>query len=311
MKMNLNQLNLESKNTIGTSKDYMMRLCEIIRLMRPKQWIKNLFIFAPLIFSMSFFKTKLIINEIYCFIVFCAISSSIYILNDIIDIEKDKLHPKKKNRPLAKGTVSKTSAFVVFSLLLICALIGGFKLNISVGISIILYFVNNLLYSFKIKHVVIMDTISIAIGFILRVVTGAFAIQVQISVWIIMCTFFIALFLGLGKRRNEIIILDDKAREHRGNLKEYSCKFIDQMISIVVGCTIMSYSLYTCTVYKHVYMVGTIPFVVFGIFRYLYLIYIQDEGGSPTEIVLTDKAIMLDVVLWGIISGAILFLTNR
>lgn len=283
---------------------------EIIKLMRPKQWIKNLFVFAALIFSMNFLKPVYIAQALTCFIVFCMISSSIYILNDIIDIEKDRQHPKKKNRPLAKGTVSIKSASIVGSLLMGGALVGSFFFNPKVGIVIGLYLLNNLLYSFKIKHIVIVDIISIAIGFILRVIAGALAIDVQVSAWLLVCTFFISLFLGIGKRRSEIIILDDNATDHRKNLKDYIPEFIDQITSIVIACTIMSYSLYTFTAYEHMYMMLTIPFVVYGILRYLYLIYTQDEGGSPTELVLTDKHIIIDVILWGMTSGIILLLTN-
>lgn len=283
---------------------------EMIKLLRPKQWIKNLFIFAALIFSMNFLNLLYIGKATVCFILFCMISSSIYILNDIIDVEKDRQHPKKKNRPLAKGTVSIKSASIVGSLLMGAALIGSFFFNQKVGIIIGLYLLNNLLYSFKIKHIVIMDIISIAIGFILRVIAGALAIDVQVSAWLLVCTFFISLFLGIGKRRSEIIILDNNAADHRKNLKDYIPKFIDQITSIVISCTIMSYSLYTFTAYDHMYMMLTIPFVVYGILRYLHLAYTQDEGGSPTELVLTDKHIIIDVILWGMTSGIILLLTN-
>ncbi|WP_053982972.1 decaprenyl-phosphate phosphoribosyltransferase [Niameybacter massiliensis] len=283
---------------------------EIIKLMRPKQWIKNLFVFAALIFSMKFLSPFHIGQAMLCFVLFCMISSSIYILNDIVDVEKDRLHPKKKNRPLAKGTVSIKAAGGVSIILMISSLLAGFLFNPLVGTVITLYLINNLIYSFKIKHIVIMDIISIAIGFILRVVAGAFAIDVGISAWILVCTFFISLFLGIGKRRGEILALEHNAHDHRANLKDYTEEFVNQITSIVVACTIMSYSLYTFTAYEHMYMMLTIPFVVYGIFRYLNLIYTQDEGGNPTELVLTDKLIIIDVVLWGFVSSAILYLTN-
>lgn len=285
-------------------------MMEMIKLMRPKQWIKNLFVFAALIFSMNFLNPFHIGQAILCFVLFCMISSSIYILNDIVDVEKDRLHPKKKNRPLAKGTVSIKAAGGVSIILMISSLLAGFLFNPLVGTVITLYLINNLIYSFKIKHIVIMDIISIAIGFILRVVAGAFAIDVGISAWILVCTFFISLFLGIGKRRGEILALEHNAHDHRANLKDYTEEFVNQITSIVVACTIMSYSLYTFTAYEHMYMMLTIPFVVYGIFRYLNLIYTQDEGGNPTELVLTDKLIIIDVVLWGIVSSAILYLTN-
>lgn len=288
----------------------MFNMKEMVKLLRPKQWIKNLFVFAALVFSINFLNPLYIVQALTCFILFCMISSSVYTLNDIIDVEKDRQHPKKKNRPLAKGTVSTRSASFIGCLLMGGALIGAFIFNPLVGIIIVLYFINNLMYSFKVKHIVIMDIISIAIGFILRVIVGAVAIDVQVSAWLLVCTFFISLFLGIGKRRSEVIILDDNASEHRNNLKDYIPEFIDQIIAIVVACTIMSYSLYTFTAYDHMYMMLTIPFVVYGILRYLYLIYTQDEGGSPTELVLTDKHIIIDVVLWGMTSGAILLLTN-
>lgn len=277
-----------------------------IELLRPKQWIKNFFVFGAIIFSRKFMDISNILMATLAFISFCLISSTVYIMNDIIDLEQDKVHPKKKNRPIASGKVSKTSAIYLLVVLFIASLTIGFFTNKFLLLILVIYFINNVLYSFKIKHVVLLDVMSIAIGFILRVVAGGVVINVDLSVWIILCTLFISLFLGFEKRKNELKALEGDATKHRKILDEYSIEFLNDISNIVCGATIIFYSLYTFFAYNHKYMTITNIFVIYGLFRYKYLTEIKDEGGSPTETVLTDKGIIVDVILWGITSALIL-----
>lgn len=276
----------------------MDKICNIIKLMRPKQWIKNMFVFGALIFSNSFTDIKLLTLTIWAFIAFCFISSSVYVLNDIVDIEKDKAHPKKCKRPLASGAVTIKEAIITGVILVIASLVIGFSINIYLGIVILIYLANNLLYSFKIKNIVLLDIFSIAIGFILRILAGSAAINIVASKWIILCTLFLSLYLGFGKRRNEILLLGSTADNHRKILTEYSVDFLDQALNIVLTCTIVFYAMYTAVGNVNRYMIGTTIFVVYGVLRYNYLVFTNDEGGSPTEMVLEDKPLLINILLW-------------
>jgi len=289
----------------------VQKLMAYIKLLRPKQWIKNLFVVAPLIFAKHIFEYNYVIRVLAAFVLFCCISSSVYVLNDIIDCEKDRLHPKKKNRPIASGLISKIEGAIVIAILLPLILFVSFYMDIFFGFAVLLYFLNNLLYSFKIKHMVILDVMSIAVGFLLRVIGGALVIRVYISPWILLCTLLLSLFLGFSKRRNELVVLANGAENHRKILEEYSLEFIDNMLSIVTASTVMAYSLYTFSTNSGNYnMMLTIPFVLYGIFRYQYIIYKKNEGGSPEETVLSDIPLIVSIVLWGIVSVAILYFGN-
>ncbi|CDF59246.1 decaprenyl-phosphate phosphoribosyltransferase [Thermobrachium celere] len=281
-----------------------------IELMRPKQWIKNFFVFGAIIFSKKFLEIESLTKVILAFLSFCLISSAVYIMNDIKDLEQDKVHPKKKHRPIASGKVSIRNAIIEMILLIIISLSTAFYLNKFLLIILLIYFINNVIYTFKVKHIVLLDVISIAIGFILRVIAGGVVINVELSVWIILCTLFISLFLGFEKRKNELKCLENDATKHRRILDDYSIKFLDDISNIVCGCTIIFYSLYTFFAYSHKYMMITNIFVIYGLFRYKYLTEIKDLGGSPTEAVLTDKGIIIDVILWGICSSIIILLTK-
>lgn len=276
--------------------------------MRPKQWIKNIFVFSAILFSKNIFDFNQFMDVIWCFISFCMISSSVYILNDMIDIEKDRLHPKKKFRPIASGKVSKKEGYVLMIVLMIGSLVIAYANNIISWAIILTYFINNLLYSFRIKHIVIVDVMSIAFGFILRVSAGAVTINVRISPWLLLCTLLLALFLGFSKRRNELIVLEKSAGGHRKILKEYSVEFIDNMLSIITASILMAYSIYTFTAYEEQYMMVTIPFVLYGIFRYQYIVYKKKLGGSPEDIVLSDKPLMIDIILWIILCITIIYI---
>lgn len=281
-------------------------IINLLKLMRPKQWIKNFFVFGALIFSYSFLNLNKTISALTAFIMFCLISSTVYIMNDILDVEKDRVHPKKRFRPIASGAISIKQATIALVVLLAISMISSFMINKGLFFILVLYFINNIFYSFKIKNIVILDVISIAVGFILRVIAGGVAIDVSLSGWILLCTFFISLFLGFEKRRNEIIKLEGKANEHRKILDDYSDELLKQFSDITLTCTVISYAMYTFVAYENAYMMITNIFVVYGLFRYKYLSMKKGEGGSPTETVLTDKSIIIDVILWVITSIIIL-----
>jgi len=284
------------------------KLKGFIRLARPKQLTKNLSVFAALIFAKHVFEPDYFIKVLLGFFCFCLISSCVYILNDIVDANKDMLHPKKKYRPIAAGIISKKEAVALLLMLLPLVITGSFLLDIYFGAVIAIYFANNLLYSFKLKHVVIIDVMSIALGFILRVVGGGLAIRVYISPWILLCTLLLSLFLGFSKRRNELLVLEGDADRHRKILDEYSLSFIDNMLSIVTASTVMAYSLYTFSSSDNYNMMLTIPFVLYGIFRYQYIIYKKNEGGSPEETVMSDIPLIINILLWVVCSTVILYL---
>lgn len=299
-------MEMRNQNNNETNKESQGFFISLFKLMRPKQWIKNFFVFGALIFSYSFLNFSKVEYSILAFILFCLISSTVYIMNDILDVDKDRIHPKKRLRPIASGAISIKEAKISLFILLIISMISALMINRSLFFVLVVYFVNNILYSFKIKKIVILDVISIAIGFILRVIAGGVVINVSLSGWILLCTFFISLFLGFEKRRNELIKLEGKANEHRKILDDYSEELLKQFSDITLTCTVISYAMYTFVAYKSSYMMITNIFVVYGLFRYKYLSMKKGEGGSPTETVLTDKSIIIDVILWAITSVVIL-----
>ncbi|MCJ7579669.1 MAG: decaprenyl-phosphate phosphoribosyltransferase [Candidatus Aminicenantes bacterium] len=287
-----------------------MVLVEIFKSLRPYQWTKNLFVFAPLIFSQNVFHVPYLFKTILAFAIFCILSGAVYIWNDLRDIEEDKLHPLKSQRPLASGRLGKTpaaAAFVVFSLVALgCASL----LNEAFFILALAYFLLQILYSVWLKHVVILDVLLIAAGFLLRVSAGGVVILVDISDWLLICTFLLALFIALSKRRHELVLLEKNAGNHRPILQEYSPYLLDQMISVVTASTVVAYCLYTIseeTVAKFgsSRLIYTVPFVLYGIFRYLYLIHKKGEGGSPESLILKDKPFLAGILLW-IISAIII-----
>lgn len=281
--------------------------------MRPVHWVKNVLVFAGLIFSQNLFDPLLFTKSFLGFILFCTVSSSVYILNDILDLKQDKLHPIKSKRPLASGELSVTST-LVFSLVLgTISIVLSFWLQRNFGLVVLSYFLLNLFYSLYLKHVVILDVMSVAAGFVLRAVAGALVIGVTISSWLVVCTILLALFLGFSKRRHELILLEDNAIGHRKILAEYSPYFLDQMIAVVTASTVVAYAFYTLSpeVMQKLgtkYMDLTIPFVLYGIFRYLYLIHQKKEGGRPTKMLFTDKPILINILLWLVAVFLILYL---
>lgn len=275
-----------------------------IHLLRPKHWIKNLFVFAALIFSLNLFNIIKLTASLQAFFAFCLASSFAYIINDIIDIEQDREHPKKRNRPIASGKISIKNAAIISIICLITSMTLAYFINLNTLIIIIIYVFVNIFYSIKIKNVVILDVMFIALGFILRMIAGATAIEVSFSNWILLTTLYISLFLGFGKRRGEILLVNNTKQKHtRSVLKLYSMQFLDYMIMSSVTLTIISYALYTIDseVIKRFgtdKLIYTVPIVIYGMFRYLYVIYRSDSNGDPTEVVLKDKLIISVVLLW-------------
>lgn len=294
-----------NENKLVSGAKEMSKLKNISKLLRCNQWIKNFFVFGVLLFSNNFLNLNMFENTLMAFIAFCCISSAIYILNDIIDKDKDKKHPKKCHRPIASGKVPVPMAILVGILLTLMSFTISIILNKRLAIIILMYLLNNILYSFKIKNVVLLDVFSIAFGFILRVLAGGVAINVQPSKWILLCTLFLSLFLGFGKRRNELITLGDEATEHRKNLSQYNIKFLDNAILIVLACTIVFYAIYVVIGSPYSELMWTTVLVLFGLLRYYYLMYSMNEGGSPTDLVLTDKQLHGCVILWTLLSSVI------
>ena len=242
---------------------FFAKLNGFLKLARPKQWIKNLFVFAALVFAGHAFEEEYLQKTTLAFLLFCLISACVYILNDVVDINKDRAHPKKRTRPIAAGIITPKEAIIFLIILLPLSLAASFKVDLYLGIVLVVYFLNNLFYSLVVKHWVILDVMSIALGFLLRVIGGALVIKVYISPWILLCTLLLSLFLGFSKRRNELMILQEDAGSHRKILKEYSLEFIDNMLSIVTASTVMAYSLYTFSSNsENYYMMATIPFVL-------------------------------------------------
>jgi len=277
----------------------------ILKAMRPRQWTKNAFIFAALVFDRKLLDLNALKQTALAFLLFCLLASSVYLINDIIDRESDRNHPVKKNRPIASGKLPVKIALAVGIFLLLVSLTGAFFLSRGFLVIALVYFVLNIFYSKWLKHIPLIDVLVIAACFVLRVAAGVSVIEVQrFSPWLYVVTTLLALYLGFGKRRAELAVLvNDNPQSHRKVLSGYSIGLIDQLITIVSATTIIAYSLYTFSapnLPENHAMMMTIPFVLYGIFRYLYLINIHDAGGEPEEILLRDRPIQVTVLLWGL-----------
>lgn len=284
----------------------------IILSMRIQQWVKNLFIFAALIFSGHLFKLYDLWLTAAGFIVLSFASSAVYLFNDVVDSEKDKLHPEKSHRPIPSGKLQPSAAISVFFFFTALSLIFAYLINPYFGMIVLIYILTNIAYSFWLKRLVIIDVMTISFGFVLRVVAGAIIIDVPTSEWLIICTILLSLFLGFSKRRSELVLLETTANTHRSVLTQYSPRFLDQMIGIVTASTVMSYALYTIseeTVLKFgtKYLIYTVPFVLYGIFRYLYLVHKKQEGGNPAHTILTDPPLIINVLFWALVSSIIIY----
>ncbi|MBN2381586.1 decaprenyl-phosphate phosphoribosyltransferase [bacterium] len=285
----------------------------IIVTMRPRQWTKNVLLFAGIVFSLHVFDPVMLGKVFLGFIIFCALSGSIYILNDLVDIEKDRLHPKKSQRPIASGQLSPNIARIACILVLLCSLIVSSTLGILFLLICLIYLLMNIAYSFYLKRVVIIDVMVVATGFVLRAVAGAVIIKVAISPWLLICTFFLALFLAFCKRRSELLSLEENGQNFRDVLVQYTPEVLDQMIAVVTASSLMAYSFYTVSEsvaqkFHTDYLFLTIPFVLFGIFRYLFLVHTKNMGGSPELILLTDIPLIINILCYSITVFLILYL---
>ncbi len=287
----------------------------ILQELRIRQWTKNFVLFAGVIFSHQFQDATELRRAVAGFVAFCLLSSVVYVLNDIADVKNDRVHPKKSKRPIASGKIRMPAAWAIVIVLLfmggvVAARLGPRFLEVAGA-----YLGLMVLYTVLLKRVVMVDVMVISIGFVLRAVAGVAALThpVQLSPWLLLCTFFLALFLGVGKRRNERILLAEQAHHHRQTLAEYPPELIDQLIPVVTAATVISYSIYTvspATVDRvgGPQLVYTVPFVVFGVFRYLYLVFRRSQGGAPADTLLTDPPTLCNVVLW---LGVVLLILSR
>ncbi|MFC0213938.1 decaprenyl-phosphate phosphoribosyltransferase [Paenibacillus chartarius] len=284
----------------------MQTLKLMFKQLRPKQWSKNVLVFAALVFSLGTGQPIQITNVIIAFFLFCFVSGCVYILNDFMDREADRQHPEKRHRPMASGQLKPAFALSVGAVLLIGSLVVAFTMHPLFALLLAVYFGLNVGYSLKLKHVVILDVMILASGFVLRAIGGALVINVRFTPWFLLCVFVLSLFLAIGKRRHELLLLEHSKGSHRKVLEHYSEPLLDQMSTIVTTCAIISYSLFTFMSGRTIYLMWTIPFVFYGIFRYLYLIHVLGKGGKPDELLFEDKGILTCVVLFGVAVTVIL-----
>ncbi|MBM3324321.1 MAG: decaprenyl-phosphate phosphoribosyltransferase [Calditrichaeota bacterium] len=298
----------------------MTQLRDIIELVRPQQWTKNLVVFAAILFSPARVAVEnplVILKVVQAFFAFCCLSGSIYAFNDWQDLESDKQHPAKSKRPLASGRVSPTAGLLISASLASLGVVWTFALDAWFGWIGAVYLAINLAYSLGLKHAVILDVLVLSFGFVLRAVGGIAVIwryipDFYLSYWLLLCAFLLSLFLALAKRRHEIVLLGDQAASHRTSLLHYSTPFIDQLLAVLGAATLLAYSLYTISddTLKHYgtrALFWTIPFVVYGLFRYLYLIYNRAQGGDPTQLLLRDRPTMINVLLWAFAAAMIVY----
>jgi len=296
----------------GSRPDVELRsiLITVVVALRPKQWTKNAVVFAALVFDHKLFEASRFFVTLGAFICFCLASSAIYLINDINDISSDRLHPRKRHRPIASGVVSRSAGWGISGLLVAVSLPFALWLRMEFAAVIVGYLMLMVGYTFWLKHLVILDVFAIAAGFVLRAAGGGLVLTVPISPWLYVCTVLLALFLGFGKRRHELQLLSSDAADHRRNLEEYSVELLDHFILITASATVMAYSLYTFTSpnlpTNHAMML-TIPFVVYAIFRYLFLIHRRDGGGSPEQLLLTDGPLLAGITAWGLLAVGILY----
>ena len=285
----------------------------LIVAMRPREWSKNLLVFSSLIFSKSLTDSTNLLLTLGGFAAFCAAASGVYLFNDLCDVEKDREHPAKRSRPIASGQLNLNIARAASVMLFLVAGLGSWLLNPAFAGVIAIYVLTCLAYSLRLKHIVILDVIIIATGFVLRAVSGAVLINVVASEWLVLCTSMVALLIGFGKRRHELALLEDAAQNHRPSLSEYSLDFLDAIMNICAGAAVLTYALYTkaddtvARVGSH-WMLATIPFVVYGVFRYLFLIHRRQAGGDPVLILFHDRPTLLNLLLWITAAGLVIYL---
>jgi 4-hydroxybenzoate polyprenyltransferase len=282
--------------------------------LRPSQWLKNIFVLAAPIFGKRIFVAADAIRVGKAFGLFCAVSSGVYLLNDVFDRERDRKHPEKKNRPIAAGELPVPVAIAVSLILLLGGVLGGYLLEPAFGGLLLLYVVVQVLYSYRLKHVILVDVFCIASGFVLRVMSGAVVLTaLPLSSWIILTTIFLSLFLALCKRRAEVVLLSEQGESHRKTLREYQPEFLDQIIAVTTASVVLCYSLYTLSErtveeFGTRNLVFTVPFVIFGIFRYLFLVHLREGGASPVKTLMTDVPLLVNGMLWVGVAVGIIYL---
>jgi 4-hydroxybenzoate polyprenyltransferase len=277
-----------------------------LRLVRPKQWTKNGFVLAGVIFSGEALQASSVVAALLAFVAFCALSGAVYATNDILDIEEDRKHPTKRFRPVAGEEVSVRAAALCAVLLVVGGLALAFFVGLGVGLAGLAYLALQAVYTPVLKHVAILDVMSISAGFLIRAFAGVVAVGAFISPWLIVCTGLLTLFLGFSKRRHELAVLGDGAVAHRRNLRDYSVEMLDQMMNIMVSATIIAYTMYTFLAYNHSYMTASIPFVIYGVFRYLLLVH-RNGGGNPDMLLLQDRPLQITLVLWITVVIAVIY----
>ena len=277
-----------------------------VKLARPKQWTKNGFVLAGLVFSGEALEASSLVAALLAFAAFCALSGAVYAANDVLDVEEDRKHPTKRNRPVARGLISPRAATVYAVLLAVSGLALAFFVAPGVGVAGLAYLVLQAVYTPILKHQPILDVMSISAGFVLRALAGAAAVAVAISPWLIVCTGLLTLFLGFSKRRHELAVLGDIASAHRKNLREYSVELLDEMMNIMVSATIIAYTMYTFFAHQDRWMMASIPFVVYGVFRYMLLVH-RDGGGNPDTLLLRDRPLQISLLLWLAVVMAVIY----
>src|SRR5437773_2632292 len=280
--------------------------------LRPGHWTKNLLVFAGLLFGQRLLEPRAVAAAAAAFVIFCALSGVVYLINDLADRDSDRQHPLKSRRPIASGAVPVPAVIMTAAVVGAGAIAASFALGFRFAAVAIGYVVLQTLYSGLLKHIVIIDVLTIAMGFVLRAVAGAVAVDVQISHWLLVCTILLALFIALAKRRHELVLLADDATSHRRILSEYSPYLLDQMISVVTASTLIAYVVYTISPetqekFGTPWLGLTIPFPLYGIFRYLYLVHQRDGGGSPADLLLTDRPLLACVALWALAVALIIY----
>lgn len=292
---------------------FRLQLFSLLRTMRPKQWTKNGFVLVGLIFDGKLLDPGLALAAGVTFLGFCLISSSVYILNDLVDIDSDRRHPRKRLRPLPSGQLNLSLAKAALIVLAVVSILGTGLIDIYAGLTLAAYLLLNTAYSFYLKKLVIIDVMMIAVFFILRIVAGAMAVDVSaFSPWLYICVSLLALFIGFGKRRHEIILLKEGASDHRSSLKQYNRQFLDQIIGIVTASGLISYTFYSfeaeTALASPSQMMLTVPLIVYVVFRYLYLIHVEQRGGAPEDLLFADRPLLAGVILWTISVVAVIYI---
>lgn len=293
---------MEAGGSVGLPAAYL-------RLARPKQWTKNGFVLAGVVFSGEALQLSSVVAALLAFVAFCALSGAVYAANDVLDVEEDRKHPTKRFRPVAGNEIPIRAAAIYAALLALGGLALAFFVGLGVGLAGIAYLVLQAVYTLILKHMVILDVMSISAGFLIRALAGVAAVGSQISPWLVVCTGLLTLFLGFSKRRYELHVLGEGAQTHRKNLRDYSVEMLDQMMNIMVAATIIAYAMYTFTFAYHLrsYMMASIPFVIYGVFRYLLLVH-RDGGGDPDTLLLRDRPLQIALLLWIAVIMTVIYL---